>query len=120
MDICLNDFSLSGNIDLKDNWQIISRFGFLMSELKSFGIDKAIFPKGFKKMSIGGFQWEECYVPTCSLSVDQRRELMALMNNSIREIENDESVVGYCFSESDDFSRSSVLVANAYASDSSW
>lgn len=119
MDIFVNDFSLACDIPLQAHWDAISKFGSLARNLKEYGVDKIVFPGGYKHMVIGGIQWKECYLPhSTSLKDDQRLELLSIMNGIIKEARASDYDSTHQFSENTLFSITSSLLACSYIQDS--
>lgn len=119
MDLHLNDWSLSCTTPLKEQWQVITRFGELARVLNTQGVDKIIFPTHYKNICIGGIAWKDCYTPSEiiaseKLSKDQCDELMILMDKVIRKHYPDEIDENKIFSGNNTFDACSTILGNAY------
>lgn len=114
MDLHLNDWSLSCSTNLKEQWQVITKFGQLTEVLRTHGIDKIIFPAHYKEITIGDIKWKECYYPSEKLSKDQCDELMAIMDKSIRKPHPGEIDERKIFSENETFEKNSFFLGNAH------
>ena len=114
MDLHLNDWSLSCSTHLGKQWHVISQFGELTNVLRTYGIDKIVFPTNYKGINIGGIQWKDCYTPSEELTKDQWDELMAIMDKSIRKPYPEEINESRIFSNNNDFEKYSTFLGNAF------
>ena len=114
MDLHLNDWSLSCSTHLGKQRHVISQFGELTNVLRTYGIDKIVFPTNYKGINIGGIQWKDCYTPSEELTKDQWDELMAIMDKSIRKPYPEEINESRIFSNNNDFEKRSTFLGNAF------
>ena len=119
MDLYLNDWSFSCSGKLNEQWEVITRFGDLVRTLRNKGIDKIIFPANYKNINLGNLQWSECYYYTNELkdkgfSEDQCKELISLIDNSIRKPNDNEIDENIVFSNTETFAQSSHFLGKAY------
>ena len=114
MDLYLNDWSFSCSGELRQQWEVITKFCDLVRHLRDYGIDKIIFPKDYRLINLGNFQWKDCYLYPDKLSKDQCNELISLMDTSIRKPNDNEIDVNIVFSDTETFAQSSLFLGNAH------
>lgn len=117
MELYLNERSFVCPGSLGDRWESVTRFTDLLRELKAFGVEKIVCPRGYKRKALGGVTLASCYPPSELLTPDRRNELITLMDSSLREAKPGEPGVEYEFSTCADFKEVSFVLGYACATD---
>lgn len=98
MNLFLNELSCKCTDELTNHWGAIGQFIEMIGELKNYGLDKIICPKGYKNMPLGGYCLKDFYHEINGISNDKRIEIVSFMNSSLIEPKEGELNTAVVFS----------------------
>lgn len=114
MNLFLNELSYKCTDELTKRWDVVGQFIEMIGELKNYGLDKIICPKGYKHLPLGGYCLKDFYHEVNGISNDKRIEIVSLMNSSLTEPKAEELNAAVAFSLDSSFtSGASVHLGNS-------